>query len=340
MDKNKSEKLKEVLNQTLSAEEIEVKLKQSTLKKEGDRQPQKKEELNEKKEEVVKNLETPMERDIHIKEEPYITKQQKKNPLEEDIVIPTVRNKKKENKSILSYFMIIIFLLLPVAIYLLYTKDSVKEKSQKNIVLQEKEIKEKTSINNEKNIKEEPLTVYNNLEEKKVLEEEKLQLKIENKEKVEKEKPQIKESIKEKIVIKELKLNRQSFKKYYNSSKYNTLKCYNFKVGNIFPDNSCKIGLKKFLKANKNAIRFEVIPVIGQNDNQIFIKMRESLKDMDEIFQEKVRKYMLRGLSRERVLEVSWHIKDILGEDTILTPTNYYVKSRKNSKGVIVRAYH
>jgi len=61
---------------------------------------------------------------------------------------------------------------------------------------------------------------------------------------------------------------------------------------------------------------------------------------MDKAFQDRVKEYMYRGLSRERVLETTWYIKDVLGEDTILTPTNYYVKSKKNNKGIIIKAYH
>ncbi len=68
--------------------------------------------------------------------------------------------------------------------------------------------------------------------------------------------------------------------------------------------------------------------------------MKDNIKQMDKAFQDRVKEYMFRGLSRERVLETSWQIKDILGEDTVLTPTNYYVKSKKNNKGIIIKAYH
>lgn len=68
--------------------------------------------------------------------------------------------------------------------------------------------------------------------------------------------------------------------------------------------------------------------------------MKNALDSKDEKFIAIVKEYMYRGLSRERVLETSSQIKSILGEDIILTPTNYYVKSTKNNKGVIIRAYH
>ncbi|PLY06838.1 MAG: hypothetical protein C0625_07805 [Arcobacter sp.] len=150
----------------------------------------------------------------------------------------------------------------------------------------------------------------------------------------------IKEVIKEKIVTKIVKLDKKNFKEYYNSSKYKTLKCYNFKEGDVFPDIQCKTDLKKFLKDNKDALRFEVIPVIAENDNKVFLKMQSNIQNMNKDFQEKVKEYMFKGLSRDRVLETSWYIKDTLGEDTILTPTNYYVKSKKENKGIIIKAYH
>lgn len=145
--------------------------------------------------------------------------------------------------------------------------------------------------------------------------------------------------IKEKTIEKNILLDKKNFKKYYNSLKYNTLKCYDFKAASIYIDNNCKRNLIKFLDDNKNAIRFEVIPVLAKDDNVIFEKMKKTLDTKDKEFVERVKEYMFRGLSRERVLETSSKIKEILGQNVILTPTNYYVKSKKNNKGVIIRAY-
>lgn len=370
MDKSKSEKLKEVLNQTLSSEEIEKKLKeeikQSAIKKkqeESEKEKQRlKEEHEQKTKEALENLETSVEKEIHQEENKYEREEnlkKEKNPLEEKIVIPTIRDKKKESKNIntlLSLVIIIVLLLLTIVFYLFTKEEKIEIKSQKPKI-EKKEIidiqKNSTTITNDKS-EEKKLLIIDETKNNKKEEEKEEPLNIEKsipnnkaktqieKNSIKDEKPeiQIKEIIKEKIVEKEIKLNKENFKKYYNSSKYNSLKCYNFKAGDIFPDSICKNDLRKFLKENKDAIRFEIIPVIAQDDNQIFDKMKDNIKQMDKTFQDRVKEYMFRGLSRERVLETSWQIKDFLGDDTVLTPTNYYVKSKKNNKGIIVKAYH
>lgn len=327
MDKNKSEKLKEILNQTLTTEDIEKKLKaeirNNALKKEKIKED---ENLNKKSEEEPKK--------------------------EEELVIPSIREKKKENKGLntLLYLVIIIAILLFSIVIYLFTSKKEDLSSETNIqTAKEKSLKKDDNtenlilMDNDKKKSEKNILIINakkEASEKEILETSK---KV-SENKIEKEKAKetikIKEIIKEKIVTKTIKLDKKNFKEYYNASKYNSLKCYNFKAGDIFPSSQCKNNLKKFLLANKNAIRFEVIPVIAESDNLVFNKMQSKIKDMDKDFQSKVKEYMFKGLSRERVLETSWNIKDILGEDTILTPTNYYVKSKKNNKGVIIKAYH
>lgn len=359
MHKSKEEQLKEVLNKTLSKEEIEKRLK---------------EEIKHKKEEAKidqQNYEPSIEKEIYIKEESLPIKE---NLLEEEVIIPTVRDKKKNEKSgsIIFYIIIIILLLLGILAYL-YIKDITEKKrnqqkinleitkDKKELIINKEETlvskvintnevildnKEddkvkitETIINNEENDNNKINEIVKNKEEnndnnkvnKTIEDEENFKLEEQNQAKVE---------TKEKVVVKEVKVNKRSFKKYYNSDKYNLLKCYDYKAADIFPDSSCKKDLKKFLENNKDALRIEIIPVIGKEDHKLFDKIKDRIKDMDIDFQEKVKEYLVRGLSRERVLEISWEIKNILGEDTVLTPTNYYVKSPKENKGVLIRAYH
>lgn len=324
MDQKKTEQLKKVLDQTISAEEIEKKLKEEKAKN------------------ALDNLRTQSETPIK-REEP------KESPLKEEVTIPNVRNEKKdENKSLnitIILISIIALLLLVSAIYI-FTKDDTKSKETivKAENLQEKQVKEKLPVI-EKPEKIKPL-------EKELVKKEEIEKSIKEEPKIEDIKPAVdteekqavkietKEVIKEVVVTKVVNLQKSNFKEFYNSSKYNTLKCYNFKAGDIFPNAKCKTDLKKFLNKNKNAIRFEVIPVIAQDDNIVFTKMQANIQNMEQSFQNRVKEYMFRGLSRERVLETSWQIKEILGEDVILTPTNYYVTSKKNNKGIIIKAYH
>lgn len=345
MDKNKSEKLKQILNQTISQEEIEEKLKKEI----------KASALKKAKEEKIEKEALEINSEIQIKEEPYQEKEikierkitqelNKADDINKKVIIPSIRDKKKENRdiNILLYLVgTIALLLFLVVIYLFINKEDF-EKSTTSIgesktstekVYDEKVIQDNKELKNDIESKEPLIKVIETNEKIKVEEE------IDTKPK-ETVKEIIKEVVKEKIVTKIVKLEKENFKTYYNSSNFNTLKCYNFKAGDIFPTSACKKNLSKFLKENKNAIRFEVIPVIAQNDNIIFDKMQSNMKSMDKAFQDRVKEYMYRGLSRERVLETTWYIKDVLGEDTILTPTNYYVKSKKNNKGIIVKAYH
>ncbi len=348
MDKDKSEKLKEVLNRTLTTESIEEKLKKETeiLAQKREQEKIKKEEENKKEQE---RIEKKKEEEVKkLQEEKTHKKIEKKEKPQKEVVIPTIRDKKKnddESNLVLYLVAVIAILLLALTIYL-FTKNDHIEKTTINTPKEiqiNKDSEIKKSI--EKQIEEKPLLAValdekKNKEEKEITQEKPL-VKIEKEiQIVEKPVEVIKEVIKEKIVTKIVKLEKQNFKEYYNSKKYNTLKCYNFKAGDIFPNAKCKTSLKTFLKANKNALRFEIIPVIAEEDNKIFVKIQSKLKGMEQSFQDKVKEYMFRGLSRERVLETSWQVKDILGEDVVLTPTNYYVKSKKNNKGIIIKAYH
>lgn len=262
MDLNKTEKLKEVLNQTLSSEDIQKKLKEemknNALKKKS-----------EAREEKIENE--------AIEKKDLFNEVDNKEVLEKK-----VSKKEKDDRTInlLLYFVGVVALLLFVVVIYLFVKD--------DEIMKPKEVIKNSKIE--------------------------------------------KESF--------FKLNKENFKIFYNSRTMNTLKCYNFKEGDVFLNIQCQKKLKEFLKNNKDALRFEVIPVLSINDNKIYTKMESNLKDMKKDFKDIVKEYMLRGLSRERVLEASKYIKDNLGENTILTPTNYYVKSKKDNKGIIVNAYH
>ncbi|WP_321314352.1 hypothetical protein [Halarcobacter sp.] len=132
------------------------------------------------------------------------------------------------------------------------------------------------------------------------------------------------------------------FNKLYNSKNYDTFKCYSFKNGKIsLPIKECKENLDKFLDKNKTANRFEVVPLISENDSIIYNDIEKNLSDKTKEEKEKIKEYLNIGLSTERILESVWYIKKTLGESTIVTSSQYYVKSdNEKEKGVIIRAYH
>lgn len=143
----------------------------------------------------------------------------------------------------------------------------------------------------------------------------------------------IKEVVKEKIVPAK-EIDDKQLKSYFNSNKYEIYKCYDFKVGIATFPNECKKTLKEFLAKNKDSFKLEITGVISPDDIDLVKKV--NLGDASA----KMREYIVRGFSRERVLETSFYIRDVLKDDVILTPVNYYVTSKKVSKGVIIKAYY
>ncbi|RXJ66947.1 hypothetical protein CRV08_11450 [Halarcobacter ebronensis] len=145
----------------------------------------------------------------------------------------------------------------------------------------------------------------------------------------------------EPLYTKETK-NRLSFKELYDSKNYATYNCYSFKSGKIsFPIKECKEEMDKFLMENRSANRFEIVPLISENDSIIYKSIEKDIQNQPEELRKKIKEYLFIGVATERILESVWYIKKILGEETIVTSSQYYVKSdNENEQGVIIRAYH
>ncbi|RYA22839.1 hypothetical protein CRU96_11165 [Malaciobacter halophilus] len=147
-------------------------------------------------------------------------------------------------------------------------------------------------------------------------------------------KPIIKEKIitKEVIVEKKVPLSNENFKEFFNTKKFNLAKCYNYKTFEYMPTKACKESLSIFLTKNKKAIRLEVIGVISKDDIKEASKLSKD---------EKIQKYIVRGIARDRVVEASWLVKELIKDKNIvITPVNYYIKSKENNKGIVLRAYY
>jgi len=150
--------------------------------------------------------------------------------------------------------------------------------------------------------------------------------------------------VEEKEIIKEIKvidekLTKETFQEFYNSRKFEKFTCYDYNAGAIQPSKKCLDNLHNFLEKNKNAIRLEIIPVVSNEDKKLFDGIEE-IELENYSTPQRLTKYALRGLSRDRVLELTWNIKQISGINLVLTPTNYYVESSKNNKGVLIKAYY
>lgn len=121
-------------------------------------------------------------------------------------------------------------------------------------------------------------------------------------------------------------------------SKSHTSKTYTCKTlrsSSEYITKRCKNELNRFLDSNKDATRFEVIGLI---DNKEFLL----IKKLQDVYGKQrvgnLSKYAQRGLSKQRVIEASWAIRQHLGKDIQLNSVNYTI-TKKNKRGFIVKAY-
>ena len=118
-------------------------------------------------------------------------------------------------------------------------------------------------------------------------------------------------------------------------TKYNTFTCKDLEEGSIVITKSCVKQLQNFLDENKDAKKFEVI---GMVDNTEF-KFINKLKDVYGAKKVKnLSKYSQIGLSRQRVIEASWVVREYIGDYKNIKTVNYTINTT-NKKGFVVRAY-
>ncbi|MEA3498239.1 MAG: hypothetical protein U9R16_04185 [Campylobacterota bacterium] len=156
--------------------------------------------------------------------------------------------------------------------------------------------------------------------------------------------PKIVDKIVEKIVYKNINNKKDETKpskntiKLANNTKYQIYRCYDMVNDGANPSKDCISQLHNFLEINKNSSKFEIIGVVNKNSFPLFEKLKEyDYADEDVI--DKVSKFSKMGLSRQRVIEGTWEIKNYLGVDTNTQVVNYTITSKKNNQGFVVRAY-
>lgn len=153
------------------------------------------------------------------------------------------------------------------------------------------------------------------------------------------EKPVEKVIIKEKIVNKVINTDYEGFKNYFNSSKFDAIRCYDFKPNNSSLSTECKTSINNYIALNKEIIKFELIPIVSDEDNKFYEKIVEKNNEINNGEKAKIKDYLLRGISGERMMEAIFYMKEKLGEDVIIIPTNYYVKSKVTNSGFMIKAY-
>ncbi|RXJ94530.1 hypothetical protein CRV00_06275 [Malaciobacter molluscorum] len=172
--------------------------------------------------------------------------------------------------------------------------------------------------------------VSTNLKKQQIDKKEKIDIKIT---------PKIKDIVEKKISDKNsLKreednlTSKKDLKTLFNAKKFDLIKCYDYDTFQKKPTINCNKKIKEFIENNINSsVRFEVIGIVGEKDIN---KAKEYSK------KEQIQKYIINGISRDRVVEAFWVIKEIIGDkNIILTPVNYNIISKESNKGIIIRAY-
>jgi len=120
-----------------------------------------------------------------------------------------------------------------------------------------------------------------------------------------------------------------------HKNAFHTYTCKDMADGSITISEKCIKKLHRFLDENKQSKYFEVIGMVDNKDFKFINKLKDVYGD------KKIRnlsKYSQIGLSRQRVIEASWVIKEYIGEYKNIKTVNYTVNA-KDKKGFVVRAY-
>lgn len=120
-----------------------------------------------------------------------------------------------------------------------------------------------------------------------------------------------------------------------SAKSYDTFTCKNLEEGSIKITSSCIKELHNFIDENKNAKKYEVIGMVDNTDFKFINKLKDvyGAKKIKELS-----KYSQIGLSRQRVIEASWVIREYIGDYKNIKTVNYTITT-SNKKGFVVRAY-
>lgn len=132
---------------------------------------------------------------------------------------------------------------------------------------------------------------------------------------------------------------KQIAAEFFTSLDSETIKCYDFETAKTLITKDCETKIDEVFSKN-DILKYEITPVVAEGDNILFDKVSNQVSNIDNVSMMRIKNYLLRGLSRERVLEATQYIREKYGEDILVIPSNYYVESKKYSKGVIIKAYY
>ena len=107
--------------------------------------------------------------------------------------------------------------------------------------------------------------------------------------------------------------------------KYNSMMCKNMDPKKANITNECNKDYNIFVNKNKNISYYEIIPLLAKDE---FTK--------DEFKQDKIK----RALGEKRIKLVKSKLEEILKPNIKVETSKYYLISKKNYKGIVIRAYY
>ncbi len=121
-------------------------------------------------------------------------------------------------------------------------------------------------------------------------------------------------------------------------------KCYDMQQGIYEVSKKCRKEIQSYVDRHPDAKYFEIIGIVDRFEFKLFSQF-----DKDNSFYEglgttkkavdKIRKYTQFGLAKYRASEASWVIKTHTKHKAHTYNANYHLVSKKDYKGVVVRAY-
>ena len=120
--------------------------------------------------------------------------------------------------------------------------------------------------------------------------------------------------------------------------------CYEMDNASFSVSASCRQVITDYVDKYKDAKYFEIIGVVDNLEFNLFNNLESHqvlyrTLGVNQRVIDKMKKLTRRGLSKERASEISWVIKTHTKMKAATYNANYEIVSKKNQRGVIVRAY-
>jgi hypothetical protein len=122
-------------------------------------------------------------------------------------------------------------------------------------------------------------------------------------------------------------------------------KCYNMENGSYSITHQCKKAITNYVDKYKDAKYFDIISLVDDEEFKLFKNLERNNFIYDKLgvtqgYINRLKKFTLRGLAKDRAVEASWVIKAHTNRKAKTFNAHYELISKSGKRGVIVRAYH